>query len=209
MRPILLVGGAPRVAIDAVRHLTVAASGATALRLRALLAAAGRPADLLLAHDAAPAAEAGRYGDRAGLERGLRAWIATHPDGLVLMSAAVNDFELAAVEVVQDGRGAPLPPGAKLPSRADEVVIRLRPAGKVIDQLRGWGLRGPLVGFKYEDGATVLAAAAALQRRVGAALVVANSLDGALQALVDAGGCERCADREALLQRLAARLQAL
>ena len=36
-QPILLVGGAPRVPIDAVRHMTVHASGATALRLADLL----------------------------------------------------------------------------------------------------------------------------------------------------------------------------
>ena len=38
MRPILLVGGAPRQAVDAVRYLSVRASGATALALRERLA---------------------------------------------------------------------------------------------------------------------------------------------------------------------------
>lgn len=209
MRSILLVGGAPRVPIDAVRHLTVAASGTTALRLRGLLATRGRTADLLLSSDAAPGVESTRYRDRDQLEHHLRTWIAAHGDGLVVMSAAVNDYQVATVEVAQAGRTTRLPPGAKLPSRADEVVVRLRPASKVIDQLRGWGLSGPIVGFKHEDAATVIGSAGSLLQRVGAALVVANSLDGSLQALVDGSGCERFADREALLQQLAVRLVAL
>lgn len=209
MRPILLVGGAPRVPVDAVRHLTVAASGATAVRLRDLLAARARSADLLLSSDAAPDAAAGRYLDREQLEHRLRTWIAAHPAGAVVMSAAVNDYQVAGVEALRDGQATRIAPQAKLPSGADEVVIRLHPADKVIDRLRGWGLSGPIVGFKYEDADTVLASAAALLRRVGAALVVANSLDGSLQALVDGAGAERCVDREELLQRLAGRLHAL
>ncbi len=209
MRSILLVGGAPRVPIDAVRHLTVAASGTTAMRLRDLLAATGRPADLLLSVDAAPGIDASRYGDRAQLELHLRTWIAAHASGTVVMSAAVNDYQVAAVEMVQDGCVTRVAAQDKVSSGADQVVIRLRPASKVIDQLRSWGLTGPIVGFKYEDAATVLASAGSLLKRVGAALVVANSLDGSLQALIDGSGTERCADREALLQRLAVRLAVL
>src|SRR5690606_10971383 len=52
MRPVLIVGGAPRVAIDAVRHLTVAATGATAVQLADLLQGDGVRADLLLSVDA-------------------------------------------------------------------------------------------------------------------------------------------------------------
>ena len=72
-RPILLVGGAPRVPVDAIRHLTVAATGATALALAAQLREAGRQADLLLSLDAAPGAAAARYRDRDGLEEALAA----------------------------------------------------------------------------------------------------------------------------------------
>ena len=209
MRSILLVGGAPRVPIDAVRHLTVAASGVTALRLRDLLATLGGRADLLVSVDAAPGVTATRYRDREQLESHLRTWITAHADGVVVMSAAVNDYQVSAVEVVQAGNVTRIAPQAKLPSRADEVVIRLRPASKVIDQLRGWGLSGPVVGFKHEDSATVLASAGSLLRRVGAAVVVANSLDGSLQALVDGDGITHCADREDLLKHLTARLLAL
>ncbi|MCS6970033.1 MAG: phosphopantothenoylcysteine decarboxylase [Planctomycetota bacterium] len=209
-RPVLLVGGAPRVPIDAVRCLVASASGATALALAQLLAARGRRADLLLAGDAQPQAAAwARYGTRQELEARLAAWIAEHPDGAVVMSAAVNDYELAGVEWRRGAAAGSLAGNEKLPSGCDEVLIRLRPAGKLIDRLRDLGLRGPIVGFKYEAAATVLASAAALRARVGAACVAANSLCGRVHALVDAEGSEPCADRRQFLERLAARIAAL
>ncbi len=209
MRPILVVGGAPRVAIDAVRYLSVAASGATALRLADDLRQSGLRADLLLSRDAREEARAQRYDDRAGLEQALRAWIARHRDGVVVLSAAVNDYQFHRLEVVKGGVASAIAAGEKAPSGGEELVIRLLPASKVIDQLRGWGLQGPIVGFKYEGRESVLRAAQALRARVGAALVVANSLCGSVQALVDAQGVQQEAGREALLRALARRVAGL
>jgi phosphopantothenoylcysteine synthetase/decarboxylase len=206
MRPLLIVGGAPRVAVDAVRYLSVQATGATAVQLADLVRADGLAAELLLGIDASPAAAAQRFTDRAQLEAGLRRWIDGHREGMVVMSAAVNDYQVAEVELRKDGDVRHFAAGAKVPSGGDELVIRLRPAGKVIDQLRAWGLRGPIVGFKYEGRATVLASAEALRRRVGAELVVANSLCGAVQALVDVQGTTRHPDRGALLADLGRRI---
>ena len=53
------------------------------------------------------------------------------------------------------------------------------------------------------------ATAVALRRRVDAALVVANSLCGTVQALVDRERMERFPDRDALLAALADRLTRL
>lgn len=209
-RPILLVGGAPRVPVDAVRHLTVAATGATAVALAARLQALGRDSNVLLSLDAVAEPRAQRYADRDQLEEAMGRWIARHPQGCVVMSAAVNDYRVTAVERWEGGEVRALRPGEKLPSGADEVVIRLRQASKLIDRLRPeFGLRGPIVGFKYEAVATVLDSAEALRRRVGASVVVANSLCGTMQALVDATGSETHADREALLDALARRIAAL
>lgn len=206
MRPILLVGGAPRVTVDAVRYLTVAASGRTAVQLKEALQHQGLASDLLLGIDASPAVAAERYADRLGLETTMKRWIAANPTGVVVMSAAINDYDVTEVVVEQEGGPVHLPAGAKLPSRAGAVTIRLQPASKVIDQLRGWGLAGPIVGFKFEARETVIAAATAQCTRVGAALVVANSLCGQVQALVDANGHQRFPDRAALIEALAARL---
>ena len=210
MRPVLIVGGAPRLSVDAVRYMTVRASGTTAVALGARLGRVGVRADLVLGLDAAPAESARRYGDRAALEQALGEWIGSHPDGVVVMSAAINDYVVEAVERVVGTLVHRHKPGDKVPSGADEVVIRLRPATKVIDQLRPrFGLTGPIVGFKYEADATVLASATALLQRTGAALVVANSLSGMVQALVDAHGVSSFSDRESLLDQLALRIAAL
>jgi phosphopantothenoylcysteine synthetase/decarboxylase len=207
-RPLLLVGGAPRLVVDAVRFLSVRASGATAVALAGRLQAAGLSADLLLGVLAEPAAHALRYDSREDLELALRRWIAAHPDGVVVMSAAINDYQVQQVESRQGEAVRVFAPGDKAPSGADELVIRLRPASKVIDRLRPWGLHGPIVGFKFEDAATVVASAQALRRRTGAALVVANSLCGQVQALVGTATVDY-AGREALLEALGIELIAL
>ena len=209
MRPILLVGGAPRIAVDAVRFISVAASGATAVQLKENLQRQGLVAELLLGMDASPTVVAQRYVDREQLESALKKWIVLNPTGVVVMSAAVNDYSVAHVVIDPDGTPTRLSAGAKLPSRAGAVTIRLEPASKLIDQLRTWGLSGPIVGFKYEDHATVVAAAESLRQRVGVAVVVANSLCGQRQALVDADGVHDFAERSALVDSLSARLQML
>lgn len=208
MRPILLVGGAPRVNVDAVRFISVAASGATALQVKECLQHQGLSADLLLGIDASPTAPAQRYVDRQGLDSALKHWITVNPTGVVMMSAAVNDYQV--VQVAIEGAGAEgrtvVAVGTKLPSRAGAVTIRLEPASKLIEQLRAWGLSGPIVGFKYEARDTVLASAESLRQRVSAALVVANSICGQVQALVDERGSQRFPDRPALIEALGARL---
>ncbi len=189
-RPILLVGGAPRLSIDVVRHLTVGATGRTCLRLAELLAQRGAVADLLLSQDSvrADAYAVQRYTERGDLDERLRVWIGQHPHGAVVMSAAVNDYQVSSVQVQRQGQTTLVAPGGKISSGADEILIRLVQAPKLIDQLRGWGLRGPLIGFKHEAAATVVASAQRLRERVGAQAVLANALDGSIQALVTGSG---------------------
>jgi phosphopantothenoylcysteine synthetase/decarboxylase len=210
MSGILLVGGAPRVRVDAVRHLTVAASGETVHALHTDLSQRGIACDRLLSVDAARQdTGATRYSDRAALETCVHEWIVAHPTGCVVLSAAVNDYETTVVESRLGSKWETHAPGTKLASGADELVIRLRPVGKLIDRLRQeWGLRGRLVGFKYEDGATVVASAHKLGQRCGADLVVANSLDGHVQALVGAENVRSFSHRASLLIALADQLAA-
>jgi phosphopantothenoylcysteine synthetase/decarboxylase len=215
-RSCLLVGGAPRVQIDAVRYFTVSASGATAVALQEKLreksqgilpVKAGelqsQSVQLLLSIDAQPAASALRYTNRAELERHLQQWILAHPDGIIVMSAAINDYQLAHVSYEKNSQMTNVEIGQKLPSLADSVTVKLRPASKVIDQLKNWGHRGPLVGFKFEDQASVVNSALALRERVQAHAVVANSLCGSVQAIVRADGVTHFATRALLLDALA------
>ena len=207
MRRILITGGAPRIPIDAVRHLAVHATGATAMGLAERLDGLG--VDLLLSIDAAPGQAWNRYRDRAELEQHLATWLADHPDGVVVMSAAINDYQFEHLEHERDGQRARLPAGSKLPSGADHVTIHLIPDSKLVDRLGPeFGHQGPLIAFKYEAADTVLTSAAKLRDRVSAALVVANSIDGSVQALV---GDEiwQAADRTELLDELAQRIRPL
>jgi phosphopantothenoylcysteine decarboxylase/phosphopantothenate--cysteine ligase len=201
MRPILIVGGAPRLAVDAIRYLSVRATGTTARGLAGRLRPRGLRVDLLLADPGGDAAM--RFDDREGLEAAVRSWIDQHADGVVVLSAAINDYRIDRVEVRRGGATESVAPGAKIASGADELVIRLRPADKLIDRLRGWGLVGPLVAFKFEDAATVVGSAQALMQRTGAALVGANSLCGTVLALVRPEGVAPCVDRTQFLDRLA------
>ena len=99
MRSILLVGGAPRISLDAVRFISVAASGVTAVQLKENLQRRGLAAELLLGLDASPSVVAQRYVDREQLEIALKKWIALNPTGVVVMSAAVNDYSVAHVTI--------------------------------------------------------------------------------------------------------------
>lgn len=205
-RPVLITGGAPRIAVDAIRYLTVQTTGSTAVTLRERLKKRKIDCDLLLGVHAAPQAAARRYDSREDLEREMQAWISANPEGVVVMAAAVNDYVVSQVESIRNGKPLAHEPDGKVPSGADELVIRLKPATKIIDRLRSWGLHGPLVAFKYEAAESVVASARSLQGRIGAQLVVANSLDGTVQALVDPIRVQTCTDREDLLEALTERL---
>lgn len=209
-RPVLLIGGAPALAVDALRYLTVRASGRTAAILAEDLRCRGLQVDLLLSSWAQPQLAARRYDDRAELERQLRDWLSAQPHGVLLLSAAINDYQIAAVELRQGDRQQTMSSADKIPSGADEVLIRLHPADKLIDRLRNdFGHCGPLVACKYEAAASVVTSAQALRRRVGADVVVANSLDGSVNALVDADQVEQHPDRASMLTQLGQRIAVL
>jgi phosphopantothenoylcysteine synthetase/decarboxylase len=212
MRKVLIVAGAPRVPVDAVRYLTVSATGNTAKELDRRLMAHGVDCDLLLSVDACPdiTIAHGRYADRSELDQGVESWLGEHPEGVVVLSAAINDYQVQALRRREGDTWHSYAPADKLPSRGDEVVVHLTPAPKLVDQLPSWGHRGPLVAFKYEAAETVLDSAEALRQRSSAACVVANSIDGSIQALVDGDGVHDCAgDRKALLTLLSSRIGAL
>jgi phosphopantothenoylcysteine synthetase/decarboxylase len=211
MVPILIIGGAPRMAVDAVRYLSVHATGNTACRLAARIRSQCPAASvhlLLPEHHGVvgSAHERGRmrYADRGDLDAVVAAWVATHSTGIVVCSAAINDYQVAGVESIdRPGSLQRWPVGSKVPSGAVEVRIVLHPAPKLVDQLTHWGHRGPLVVFKYEHADTVVAAAHRLRTRVGARLAVANSLCATVQCLIDDAGVQRYRDRAQLEAALA------
>ena len=212
-RPVLIVGGAPKIKIDAVRYLSVQATGRTALYLHEQLVAKACASTVLLADDVAcPAGLASlmRYQDRTALDRAIDGYLCKEPHAVIVMTAAVNDYELAALAAhFDDGSCQKFAATEKIPSGAEELIIHLRGAPKLIDSLAERGHCGPLVACKYEEAATVIASAQALQTRVDADVVLANSLCGTVQALVDRHETRHYETRDDVLRALVERIEDL
>ncbi|HND34813.1 MAG TPA: phosphopantothenoylcysteine decarboxylase, partial [Myxococcota bacterium] len=150
MKPILLTAGATRNRVDAIRYLSAFASGGTALSLvdalgdgpvhllgsaEALLRARLAVAERRLAGLPDWKLELEEYGGTRDLQDRMRRWLQAHPRGVVVHSAAVGDYEAA-------------PNPSKIPSGQAEILIRLTPAPKILDQLRGWAPDCRIVSFK-------------------------------------------------------------
>ena len=210
-RPVLLVGGAPEVQIDAVRYMSVHASGTTALRIHRALTDEHhlQGVELLLSQQAAQRHQLNcqTYISRLDLEARLRDYLRQQPDAVILMSAAVNDYEFSSLSM---RRGQEIEQitqhNAKVSSGADELRIHLKPAAKLIDQLKDLGHQGPLFACKYEASTTVINSAQRLCLRVCANTVLANSICGTVQALVDADGVTQFADRASVIDALTQRI---
>lgn len=168
---VLITAGATRNPIDAIRYISANAGGSTGVFVARALDRAGHSPYLLGSGEARlrdpglPGDEF--YGTRDLMAR-MEAWIAGHPRGTVVHSAAVGDYELAD------------PALGKTPSGMASWSITLVPAPKIADRVRGWGLVGPFVTFKAAPPGTSdadLVGIAERQRdRVGCDLVFANVL---------------------------------
>lgn len=222
-RPIWLVAGAPRVPVDAVRHLTVAATGATAVELARLLRQNSLNPALdvrcLCSQDAQPCLAAQRqqpglfsaleiYTTYDDLTARLRTAVQAEPQAAVVMTAAVNDYEVARIETA-DGRvlidrATAGSAQAKLPSGLADVRIHLKPTAKIIERIRReWAPGVYLVGFKNEPADTVVASARKLLERADCHLVVANSIGLEYNAIVrKSGAVEPYPARQTMLQAL-------
>ena len=209
-RPVLLIGGAPIIPVDAVRFLTVEASGRTASFIAEQLDRRYSLNDvtLLLSQLAVQAGgfdSTQQYRSRDDLERAVAQYIQSFPDAVIFMSAAVNDYAFDSASETRAGVETRFGNAdAKISSGADELTIRLKPASKLIAALPAWGHAGSLIACKYEDRQTVVQSAQSLRRQYDAKCVVANSLCGAVQSLVFEDRVEAFTSRDELLVSLAA-----
>lgn len=213
--PLLVVAGSPRLPVDAIRYMQVAVSGTTAARVAAGCQERGVEVHAVVAEDSSaalqnvlPAERCHLWQTRDELDAAMQRWLTKHPAGTVFLSAAINDYNVATLRWQDaDGQLHEVPAGSgKVPSRAEWVDIRLRQARKLIADLPSWGHSGRLVACKYSPADTVLAQAKALQAANQADLVLANSLDGAVQALVGDAAVDHFDDRAAILASLVDRI---
>ena len=138
MRPILITAGATRNPLDAIRYLSAHSTGRTGVWLAERLLPAV-PVTLLGSPEAclrAPASvESEIYSSTRDLMTRMERWVRAHPRGVVVHLAAVGDYEAT-------------PNSEKIPSGKDELILRLRPTPKIVDQIRGWSSEVRLVSFK-------------------------------------------------------------
>jgi phosphopantothenoylcysteine synthetase/decarboxylase len=202
MTEVLITAGATRNPIDAIRYLSAHATGRTGIDLASRLRGT-HAVHLLGSAEACLRAPPGLVAEEFTSTRDLLArmegWILAHPRGVVIHSAAVGDYEAEPV-------------ASKIASGAPELVLRLRPAPKIVDRIRAWAPGAFLVSFKAgTPGLTpgeLEAIARAQLHRTGSDLVFANVL-GAIEStvlLVSADTTERFTRRADALAALQARI---
>ena len=207
MRPILFTAGATRNPVDAIRYLSAGASGGTAVALAASMPdrrihLLGSPEALLRAQLAGVRGTLEAYGGTRDLMARMERAIRATPDAVVVHSAAVGDYELAA------------PTTEKIPSGRESITLTLVPAPKIVDRVREWAPDAALVSFKAAPPGTTPDALEAIARaqlvRTRSDLVFANAL-GALDTsvlLVSATGAQAFERRDAAVEALRAWINA-
>jgi phosphopantothenoylcysteine synthetase/decarboxylase len=144
MRPVLITGGATRNRVDAIRYLSAFASGTTAVTVATALRASSHdtPIHLLGSQEALLRAPADfdheEFFGTVDLLQRMERWVGNNRGGVVVHSAAVGDYE-----ITPQASGP-----AKIPSGQAEVLLRLVPAPKILDRIRGWDRDVRLVSFK-------------------------------------------------------------
>ena len=157
--------------MDAVRYLSANSTGRTGVGVARSLRDAGHAVFLLGSPEARlrgselPGAD---YGSTRDLMAQMETWVRSNPDGSVVHAAAVGDYEIADAT------------GKKIPSKQDELLLRLTPTPKIADRVRGWGLTGTFVTFKAASPETtdpeLVAIAQAQRERTQSDFVFANVL---------------------------------
>jgi phosphopantothenoylcysteine decarboxylase/phosphopantothenate--cysteine ligase len=188
-----------------MRHIAAFSSGKTGARIAEILADKGCEVHLMGSPEAllrAPASVSKEgFSSTRDLMARMEAWLAQNPRGWVVHAAAVGDYEAE-------------PSAEKLPSGEEELVIRLRQAPKIIDQIKSWAPEAKLVGFKAAGPNTAGDELVALCMKLGVrsrANWVFGNVIGELETtatLVDRFGAESFRDREAAFSALCARILA-
>ena len=181
---ILITSGGTREAIDGVRFVTNASSGATGAYLADAFAGAGWQVVLLRAESAVsanhPAVETRTFVSVADLDRACATVLSESGFDRIVHAAAVSDFVVSGVTA--DGVFHPAPLTGKLDS-AKTLSVALTPGPKILPKLKGYSQNPDvrLVGFKLTDGASNVAVEAAVRKVLtsGADIVVHNDVKDA------------------------------
>lgn len=203
----VLVTCGPAIApIDEVRRITNFSTGSLGVVLANALAATGHQVVCYKGEAATtPIAissdvEVHPFATNDDLLAQLRA---AGPADVIFHAAALGDYE---VSEVRDAEGH-VQREAKIPSRAGVLTLTLRPATKVLPQLRDFFPSAKIVGWKYElDGTRADAVSAGarqlLESRTDLCVINGAAYGDGFGLLAPEGGLQHVADRSALCAAL-------
>lgn len=170
-----MTAGPTWVRIDAVRHISNLSSGRTGLLIARLAADRGAAVTVLLGPGRALPSREDRERMRIvdlvsfdDLHAAVREHVGSRGYDAMIHSAAVSDYR-----PVSEERG-------KLPSGEEELVLRLRPTPKIVDEVKELDPSILLVKFKLEVGRSeeeLRRIARESRARSRAELIVANDLE--------------------------------
>ena len=124
MHALLITAGATHNPIDSMRSITAYASGKTgawfAQNLYQDYSITFLGSSLAIANNTAPV-QTVHYTSTRDLESKMKNWVTQNPNGVVIHSAAVGDYEVKDAGLSQ-----------KIPSGQAEIQLTLRPAPKIL-----------------------------------------------------------------------------
>lgn len=171
-KKILITAGATWAPIDPVRVISNIASGSTGRLIARLLRAKGAEVTLLLGsgqHEEIKGVRVKNFRYFEELRSSLRKEIKNTRFDCVIHNAAVSDFLVEKKSRI------------KLDSRKSELVIKLKKAPKIINEIREKCPEALLVSFKLEAGVNdkeLIKRALMAQKKSSADIVVANKFEG-------------------------------
>jgi phosphopantothenoylcysteine decarboxylase/phosphopantothenate--cysteine ligase len=197
--------------LDEVRRLTNFSTGTLGTELANYLAERGHEVELLRGHYATcrlePAARRAQvFTTSADLRRRLRRLAARGADA-VFHAAAVSDFAFGKIWSRTEGGGLREIRPAKIPTRGGTILAELRPAAKILAELRGWFPGAYLTGWKYElEGSRAQAVARAAEQlaenQTDACVVNGRAYGKGFGLITRAGRREHKRDKAALFAAL-------
>jgi phosphopantothenoylcysteine synthetase/decarboxylase len=181
---VLVTAGNTQTPIDRVRCITNVFSGRTGARVAAEAAVRGHAVTLLTSHPEVVTGSNIRirpYRTFDDLDALMAAEITSGRYAAVIHAAAVSDYHVAGIFAGRAGQLEDVAAG-KVKSSHPELWLRLVPAPKLVDKVRGeWDFAGVLAKFKLEVGVSdteLLDIAERSRVHSGADLMCANTLDG-------------------------------
>lgn len=188
VRPILITAGATRNPVDAMRFISAHSSGRTGVRLAESLEPIGNihllgSPEALLRSPNGIQTEA--YGSTDDLLVRMRTWVRKYPDGIVVHASAVGDYMAPpSAPETQD----------KIASGKAELVLKLVPTPKILDEIHSWSEQIQIISFKAAAPGVVGEHLETVARRqlvrTNSVIVFANTI-GELDASVALVGAEK------------------